>query len=326
MIICQTPFRISFFGGGTDWPEFFLEHGGAVLGTAIDKFIFHSATSFPSRLFDYSIRLAYRKVECAKSIDQIEHRPFREILRHFGIFRDIEINLAADLPSFSGVGSSSSFTVGLINTLAAFQGRFVSKHELAYTAIDLERQRLGEAVGCQDQVFAAFGGLNVVEFHRLDHIVVSRLIMSSSRIDELDASLLMFFTGVVRRADEVERDKIARIDQTMPHLKAMRRLVERGHTLLTGNEPLSRFGELLDEAWRLKKALSPRVSAAPIDRLYDLARRHGALGGKLLGAGGGGFMLLFVPPERQDELRRALADYPEVLFHVNAPGSHIIHS
>ncbi len=326
MIICQTPFRISFFGGGTDWPEFFLEHGGAVLGTAIDKFIFHSATSLRSALFDYAIRLAYRKVECVKSVDDIQHRPFREILRHFNIVRDIEITLAADLPSFSGVGSSSSFVVGLINTLVAFQGRFISRNDLACTAIRLERELLGEAVGCQDQVFAAFGGLNVVEFHRLDHIVVSRVIMSSSRLDELNASLLMFFTGMVRSAEDVERDKISRLSRTMPHLHKMLDLVERGHALLTGNEPLSRFGEMLDEAWQHKRALSPRVSTGSIDRLYDLAREHGALGGKLLGAGGGGFMLLFVPPERQERLRRALADYPEVPFEINAPGSHIISS
>jgi D-glycero-alpha-D-manno-heptose-7-phosphate kinase len=230
------------------------------------------------------------------------------------------------LPSFSGIGSSSSFVVGLVHALAAFQGRFLSKHDLAYTAIYLERERLGEAVGCQDQVFAAFGGLNVVEFHRADDIVVSRVIMSPSKMEELNASLLMFFTGMERCADEIERDKIGRIDDTRQHLHEILKMVDRGHALLTGNEPLDKIGELLHEAWCRKKALSPRVSSAPIDRLYDLAREHGALGGKLLGAGGGGFMLLFVPPERQQRLRRALADWPEVAFRINAPGSHIIHS
>lgn len=326
MIICQTPFRISFFGGGTDWPEFFLQHGGAVLGTAIDKYIFHTATRFPSQLFDYSIRLAYRKVECAKCVDDIEHRPFREILRQFSITRDVEINLAADLPSFSGMGSSSSFTVGLINTLSAFQGQFLSKHDLACAAIRMERETLREAVGCQDQVFAAFGGFNVIEFHRLDQFVVNRVVMSPQRQEELNASLMLFFTGVTRKADEIERDKIGRIAESRKQLLEMMGMVDRGHSILTSSRSLSAFGELLDEAWRRKQALSPQVSSAPIDRMYQLARENGALGGKLLGAGGGGFMLLFVPPERQVLLRQALADYAEVTFRINAPGSYIVHS
>lgn len=326
MIICQTPFRISLFGGGTDWPEFFRGGRGAVLGTAIDKYIYHSATPFPSRLFDYSIRLAYRKVECAKCVDEIEHRPFREILKYFGIERDIEINLAADLPSFAGMGSSSSFTVGLINTLASFNGQFISKHDLASLAIRLERDVLGEAVGCQDQVFAAFGGMNVIEFRGPASFEVSRVVMSQERAEELNASLLLFFTGVTRRADDLEREKIGCVEQNRSHLGAMLSLVERGHSILTGNQSLAVLGELLDEAWRHKRALGTGVSNSAVDRLYQLACEHGALGGKLLGAGGGGFMLLFVPPERREKLRRALTEHPEVGFKIDAPGSHIIHS
>lgn len=177
MIISQTPFRISFFGGGSDFPEFFEANGGgAVLGTAIDKYVYHSVTQFPSPLFDYAIRLSYSKLECVSSVDSIEHGPFREILKHFGIERDIEINLSADLPSFSGLGSSSSFTVGLLNALHAYEGKFISRQNLAHLAIYIEREVLKKSVGCQDQVFAAYGGLNLVEFNSMDNILVHRIL------------------------------------------------------------------------------------------------------------------------------------------------------
>lgn len=202
MIICQTPLRISFFGGGTDFPEFFTHHHGAVLGTGIDKYIYHSVSQFPSALFDYSIRLAYRKVECVKHVSEIEHIPFREVLTNLGVDRDVEINLAADLPAYSGLGSSSSFTVGLIHALMAHQGRFISQAELAYEAIRMERQVLKEHVGCQDQVLAAFGGLSLVQFHGEDNIVVSRLPINRGRLQELDDSLLLYFTGITRKAHE----------------------------------------------------------------------------------------------------------------------------
>ncbi len=326
MIICKTPFRISFFGGGTDWPEFFEEYGGAVLGSAIDSSIYHSVSHFHSGLFDYSVRLAYRKVECVQSVHDIEHRPFREILKAFGITKDIEINLAADLPNLSGLGSSSSFTVGLINALSSFQGKYLARHELAYRAIEMERQQLGEAVGCQDQVFAAFGGFNLVEFYRRDHIVVNRLVLRPDRLEELNRSLLLFFTGVTRKAHEIEKNKIARIAQTRPTLFKLRNQVDEGHNLLTGDRPISDFGELLHRAWLDKKQLSSGVTNAHIDQMYEHARENGSLGGKLLGAGGGGFLLLFVPPERQQRLRQAMGNYHEVPFRLNAPGSTVIHS
>jgi D-glycero-alpha-D-manno-heptose-7-phosphate kinase len=326
MIICQTPFRISFFGGGTDWPQFYRDHGGAVLGATIDQHIYHCTTLFHSRLFDYSIRLAYRKVECVRSLDEIEHRAFREILRHFNITRDIEISLASDLPAYTGLGTSSSFTVGLINVLNAFQGRFISKRDLARAAIELEHDHLGEAVGCQDQVFAAYGGFNLIEFAPSGDFVVHRVVLSPGRLEELDRSLMLFFTGLTRHAQEIEREKIARLPQNRGRLQAILRQVERGHALLTGGGPLGAFGALLDEAWQEKRQLGPGVSNPQIDRMYQRARDAGALGGKLLGAGGGGFLLLFVPPERQPALRAALADLGEVTFHLNATGSQIIHS
>jgi len=326
MIICQTPLRISFFGGGTDFPEFFEEHGGAVLASAIDKNIYHSVTRFPSPLFDYSIRLAYRKVECVTSIDEIEHAPFRETLRSFGIERDVEISLAADLPSLAGLGSSSSFTVGLIHALSAFQGRSLPRRELAQRAIQLERGVLRECVGCQDQVMAAYGGINLVEFHREDHFVVNRVPLRNERLQELDQSLLLLFTGTKRHADGVEKAKINRLDRNKARLSRMLKLVERAHTILVGNRPLSAFGELLHKTWLEKRALGPGVSNPAIDAMYERALAAGAIGGKLLGAGGGGFLLLYVPIERQKKFRGKMGDFFEVPFSLNAPGSTIVNT
>jgi D-glycero-alpha-D-manno-heptose-7-phosphate kinase len=325
MIICQTPFRISFFGGGTDWPEFYREHGGAVLGATIDQYFYHCTTRFPSRLFDYAIRLAYRRVECVRTLDEIEHRPFREILRHFGIDRDIEISLASDLPASTGLGASSSFTVGLINALTAFHGRQITAHDLAATAIAIERELLGEAVACQDQVFAAFGVLNVLEFARTGEFAVHPVNVTAARVEELERCLMLYFTGQTRQAQQIEREKMARLSQNRAWLIALLRQVERGHAILTGGGPLEALGPLFDEAWQAKRQLGPRVSNPEIDQLYDRARAAGALGGKLLGAGGGGFLLLFVPAERQPALRRALADRADVTVRFNSHGSRIIH-
>lgn len=327
MIISRTPLRISFFGGTTDFPEYYLKHGGAVLGTAIDKYIYHFVTRFPSKLFDYSIRLAYSKVERVKTLDEIEHAPFREILKMQGIGKDIEISLAADLPSFSGLGSSSSFTVGLLNALGAFQGNFTSQQDLAKNAIHVERNVLKEVVGCQDQVFAAYGGFNVIEFSKSAcEFNVQRLPLSAARMDQLGSSLLLFFTGITRKAQEVEKSKLSTIETGLEQFKSLRLLVDESYSILTGNNALSSFGELLDKTWQAKKRLSSQVSNEQIDKIYDLAKGAGALGGKLLGAGGGGFMLLYVPEENQSKVRSVLKDYYEIPFKMNAPGSSIIHS
>lgn len=326
MIICQTPLRISFFGGGTDFPEFFERHGGAVLAAAIDKSIYHSVTRFPSPLFDYSIRLAYRKVECVTSLDDIEHAPFREALRSFGIKRDVEISLAADLPSFAGLGSSSSFTVGLLHALSAFLGKSMPRAELAYRAIRMERHVLKESVGCQDQVMATYGGVNLVEFHREDHIVVNRIPLRRERLQELDDSLILLFTGITRKANGIERAKLDRLEQNVDALKRMLRLVEKAHGLLVGRASLTKIGELLHETWMEKRSLAPDVSNPKIDRMYERAREAGAIGGKLLGAGGGGFLLLFVPVERQPAFRKKMRGFFEVPFHIDAPGSTIVNT
>jgi D-glycero-alpha-D-manno-heptose-7-phosphate kinase len=325
MIIVRTPLRVSFFGGGTDFPDFFANHGGAVLGTAIDKYIYHTVFHLHSWLFDHKIRVAYRKVEHVGSLDEIEHRPFREILRYCGVVQDVEVNLSSDLPSFSGLGSSSSFTVGLIKGLSAFQGRHIGHDELARSAIHVERTVMQETVGLQDQVFAAYGGFNVIRFRGDDDFVVERVSLSASRMKELADSLLLVYTGLTRRAQEVERGKLSRMASIQSNLKTMLMHVDRAYDVLTGNGELSAFGRLLGETWIEKRQLDPSVSAPPIDRLYEAGIAAGALGGKLLGAGGGGFMLFFVPPERMARVRAALSGYYDVPIGIGAPGSTVVH-
>lgn len=326
MIIVKTPLRVSFFGGGTDFPEFFSQHGGAVLAAAIDKHIYHTVSRIPSWLFDHKIRFSYRKVEHARALEDIEHRPFREILRHCGVTQDVEVNLASDLPSMSGLGSSSSFTVGLIKGLEAFQGRHIGQEQLARSAIHVEREILGEAVGLQDQILAAYGGLNVIQFRGQSDFTVERIALDKARLQELGESLMLFFTGVTRRAEEVERAKLADLPRNVGHLSAMLTQVERAHRVLTGRGSLAEFGTLMDQTWLDKRSLHPLVSTQAIDELYARGREAGALGGKLLGAGGGGFFLFFAPPERKAAVRAALHRYHEVPFEINAPGSTVVHS
>jgi D-glycero-alpha-D-manno-heptose-7-phosphate kinase len=325
MVLAKTPLRVSFFGGGTDFPEFFQKHGGAVLGTAIDKYIYHTVIPFQSRLFEYSIRIAYSKVECVKSVDEIAHLPFRAVLKHLGIERDIEISITSDLPSFSGLGSSSSFVVGLLNSLLAQERRVLPGMELALEAIGIERDVLREVVGCQDQVFAAVGGLNLIEFAQAGNIVVHRIPISMARHAELESSLLLFYTGIRRAASKIEEKKINNLDAITDHLLEMRRLVDKAYTILTGNGSLARFGELLGENWKIKRSLAAEVSNGEIDSMYSKALEAGALGGKILGAGGGGFLLLFVPAESRETVRTALGEYHEIKFSIDAPGSHIVH-
>src|SRR5262249_51489765 len=238
MIITQTPLRISFLGGGTDYPEYFEKHGGAVLGSAIDKSAFFSISKFYSKMFDYSIRIAYRKVECVSSIEELEHAPFRECLRWAAVAQDIEISHATELPAFTGLGSSSSFVVGLLNTLYAFRRRLVPRLNLAYEAIDLERNVLKESVGCQDQTLAAVGGFNLIEFRGMGNFAVHRVPFTASRLEEFEEHLVVFFTGIKRKAEELAARQVRRVNQNVHHLKEMRRLVDCGYDLLASGGSL----------------------------------------------------------------------------------------
>jgi D-glycero-alpha-D-manno-heptose-7-phosphate kinase len=326
MIITKAPLRISFLGGGTDYPEYFLTEGGAVLATAIDKFAYITANHFHSELFDYNIRLAYRKVELVRSINDIEHTPFRETLRRCGVARDVELNYFADLPAFTGLGSSSSFTVALLQALHAYCGRFRSGLDLAYEAIYLERHVFGDKVGCQDQVLAAVGGLNMIEFRAEDDILVHRIALSPARLRELESYLMLFFTGIKRSAAKVAGEQIARVNDNRSALLLMRGMVDEGLAILTSGGPLSRFGELLHESWKLKRSLGKGVTCSTIDDMYTAAKESGALGGKLVGAGGGGFLLLFVPPDRQLSVTAALDRLPAVQIRTSASGCQVLGS
>ncbi|HVK18852.1 MAG TPA: hypothetical protein VM533_18115 [Fimbriiglobus sp.] len=325
MIITQTPLRISFLGGGTDYPEYFQTHGGAVLGTAVDKSSFFTMSHFYSKMFDYSVRLSYRRVECVTSVEEIEHAPFRECLRWCGVTGDVEVHHAAELPSMTGLGSSSSFVVGLLNTIYAYQRKLVPPLELAYQAIDLERRVLGESVGVQDQTFAAVGGFNLIEFKRMGHFVVHRIPLSGSRLAEFEASLICFFTGIKRRAEDLAKAQVQRVGNNLDRLARMRRMVDDGYAVLTGMSPLTEFGELLHRSWLMKRELDTGVSTDTINTYYDAAIEAGAVGGKLLGAGGGGFLLFFAPPETHPAIRARLSDLLEVSFRLDAPGSHVLH-
>lgn len=326
MIISKTPFRISFFGGGTDYPEYFTRHGGAVLGTAVDKCTYLAATRFYSRLFDYSIRLAYRQVECVADLEHIEHAPLRECLRWVGITKDIEVDCVAELPSSVGLGTSSSFVVGVLNALYAFQGRVVHPLDLAYQAIELEREVLHEAVGCQDQTFAAMGGFNLIEFRSTRDIVVHRVPLSPERKTEFEQHLLVVYTGIRRRASQVASRQVKKIESNLAQLKQMRSLVDDAYAILAGGGSLATFGRLLHEGWELKNSLDSSISNATINGIYRRGLDAGALGGKLLGAGGGGFVLFFVPPERRSAVLNALGPLETVSLQINAPGTQIVHA
>jgi D-glycero-alpha-D-manno-heptose-7-phosphate kinase len=326
MIISRAPVRISFFGGGTDYPEYFLKEGGAVLATAIDKFSYVTASPFLSHLFDYSIRISYRKVELARKTNELEHSVFRECLNICGLQKDIELHNVADLPAFTGLGSSSAFTVSLLHALHSFKGEFLKPRELAQEAIHVERQILHESVGCQDQVMAAYGGFNLVEFRTEKEISVHRVAVKPERLAEFEGHLLLVFTGITRKASDLVAHQLKRVEQNLPSLRTMREMVHRGHEILIGSGPLQGFGELLHEAWKAKRTLDAAISNSEIDSIYHQGLEAGAWGGKLLGAGGGGFMLFFAPPSSHGKLREVFRDRQILPVKINAPGSQIIFS
>jgi D-glycero-alpha-D-manno-heptose-7-phosphate kinase len=324
MIISRAPLRISFFGGGTDYPEYFLQNGGAVLATAIEKYSYITASPFQSRLFDYGLRVSYRKVELVRMVDEIEHNVYRECLRVCGLERDLELHNVADLPAFTGLGSSSTFTVSLLHALHSFKGEYKTPEQLAYEAIYVERHLLNDHVGCQDQVMAAFGGFNLIEFRAEDNILVHRVPLTPARLQEFERHLFIVFTGITRKAADVVVKQLARMDENRATLKHMRSMVDQGWDILTSDRALEEFGRLLNQAWQAKRSLDGGVSNREIDRLYELGLSAGALGGKLLGAGGGGFLLFFAPPEAHDQLQQAFSTYHNFCMNINARGSEII--
>ena len=324
MIISRTPFRISFFGGGTDYPAWFRERGGAVLATTIDKFCYISVRVLPP-FFAHRYRLVYSIVESVSEIAEIQHPAARAVLQWNGGDRGLEIHHDGDLPARSGLGSSSSFTVGLINALKGLDGRMVSKEELARDAIHIEQCVIREPVGSQDQISAAFGGFNRIEFAPDGAFDVQPMILAHERRHALQSHLMLFFSGVSRFSSEVAQTKIDNLKNRTSELVAMHQMVDEAIDILRSpSRPLEQFGRLLHEAWLLKRSLSERVSTPQIDDIYQLARGAGALGGKVLGAGGGGFVLFFVPPERQASVQHSLQDLIHVPFNFESAGSRIV--
>lgn len=325
MIITRTPLRISFFGGGTDLPDYYLKHGGEVLSTTIDKYLFITCRHMPP-FWDYKNRFVYgSRTELCSEIDEIDHPSIRETVRYMDLRYGIDLHYNTDIPARSGIGSSSSFTVGLLNALYGLQGKMVSKEELAKKAIHIEQECIKEAVGSQDQTAAAYGGLNHIIFKTNGEIEVQPLTITQERADTLNSHLCLVFTGFQRYAKNIEKGKIEKINQNLEKLERMKSYVGQAIEILNSKRNICEFGELLNDTWKEKKKLSEDVSDERVDILYDLGMKNGAIGGKLLGAGGGGFMLFFVPPGKREKLISALSNYVSVPFKFDNTGSQVIY-
>ena len=325
MIISRTPLRVSFFGGGTDYPAFYEEHGGAVLSTSINKYSYVVCRRLPP-FFDFNYRIRYAIQEERKTIAEIQHPSVRECLNFMNLDYGVEIHHNADLPAMSGLGSSSAFTVGLLNVLHALKGELTTKRQLALEAIHVEQDMIKENVGSQDQTTAAFGGFNLIEFGGRRKIWVRQITLEQSKMDLLQSHLMLFFTGFPRNASEIAGEQIRRTPENKKELRAMMEMAEEAIKILNGSQDrLADFGRLLHESWMIKRSLTPRITTSTIDEIYEGALKAGALGGKLLGAGGGGFMLLFVQPEIQQKIKEKLNKLLYVLFDFHDLGSQIVY-
>jgi len=322
MIISRTPFRISFFGGGSDYPTWSREHGGAVLTTAIDKYCYLTCRYLPP-FFEHRFRILYSKIEAVHSVDEIEHPAVRGALQKLAIKRGIEIHHDGDLPARSGMGSSSSFAVGILHALHALQGRMQSKRQLAIEAIKLEQEVLKETVGSQDQIAAAYGGFNTVRFLQDGTFSVQPVVLPEVRMADFKRHLMLFFTGISRTSSHVASTFVASLEDRADGINRLVEMVDEGVDILSRGR-IEDFGSLLDEAWGIKRSLSSAVTTSAVDEAYALARDAGALGGKLLGAGGGGFLLVFAPPERRRHLEKALSHFLHVPFDFEPSGSQIV--
>jgi D-glycero-alpha-D-manno-heptose-7-phosphate kinase len=324
MIISRTPFRISFFGGGTDYPAWYREHGGAVLATSIKKYCYISCRSLPP-FFDYKTRILYSKVEMVKSTSEIQHPSVRAALQFLKIDDGVEIHHDGDLPARTGLGSSSTFTVGLLHALYAFRGRMASKMQLARDAIHIEQEVLRETVGVQDQVITAHGGLHRIDFAPDDTFSLAPVILRKDRLAEFQNHCMLVFTGFTRTASEIAAEQVQKTPQHGSELRQMYQMVATATDILNGEADLADFGRLLHENWILKRSLSSRVSTSEIDSIYEAGRQAGAIGGKILGAGGGGFMLFFARPEDHPKIRARLEKFLQVPFRFETLGTQIIY-
>jgi D-glycero-alpha-D-manno-heptose-7-phosphate kinase len=325
MTISRTPLRISFFGGGTDFPAWYKQHGGAVLSAAIDKYCYVHCRKLPP-FFDYKHKVVFfSKQEAFNDISEIQHPAVREVYRFMDVKEGLVMQHDADLPSHSGLGSSSAFTVGLLNALYALRGTLITKKRLALEAIHVEQDMIKEAVGSQDQIASAFGGFNRINF-TANSIEVNPITIDNGKILKLQSHLALFFTGFSRFAAEIEKDKLSHLDQKSSELKAIQSMVESAIGILNGNDTsYDDFGRLLHESWLLKKNLSHLVSTPELESIYAKGLAAGALGGKILGAGGGGFFLFFIDPEKRQSLQKALSPLTYVPFQFDNLGSQVIY-
>lgn len=324
MIITRTPYRISFFGGGTDHPTWYEQNGGAVLSASINKFCYITCRFLPP-FFKHKHRIVYSEQENVNHIDEIDHPSVRESMRFLRIKQGLEIHHDGDLPAMSGLGSSSSFTVGLLHALYGLNGRITTKRQLALDAIHVEQNMIKENVGSQDQTIAAFGGLNKIEFGGTSKISLTPITVTTERLDEFENHLLLFFTDFSRKASEIEAQKLKKFKDRGNELRAMAAMVPEGVSILKSRGDLTDFGKLLHEGWKLKRSLASVVSTDKIDAIYEAGIGAGAVGGKLLGAGGGGFMVFFAPPEKHKKIKDKLKNLLHVPFKIEHLGSQIIY-
>jgi D-glycero-alpha-D-manno-heptose-7-phosphate kinase len=324
MIITRTPYRISFFGGGTDYPAWYQEYGGAVLATSINKYCYISCRLLPP-FFEHKHRIVYSIIESVSVIEEIKHPSVRAVLQWKNIEKGLEIHHDGDLPARSGLGSSSSFTVGLLQAMYALDGCMQSKNDLAKTAIHIEQNLIQENVGSQDQVSASFGGLNKIQFFQDDSFNVRPVIVVQSRKRELEEHLMLFFTGVTRIASDIAETQINNIKDRKSELFRMREMVDEAVSILENEkEPIDEFGKLLHENWKYKQSLSERITTPEINQIYDEALSAGAIGGKILGAGGGGFIMFFAKPENHELIKKRLSKLVYVPFEFEESGSQVV--
>lgn len=324
MVITSTPLRVSFFGGGTDYPVWFREHSGAVLSATINKCCYITCRRLPP-FFEHHSRISYSKVENVAKNGEIEHPSVRGCLQFLGITEGLEIHHIADLPARTGLGTSSAFTVGLLLGLYALQNKMRDRHALAVDAIHVEQDILCEAVGVQDQVSAAYGGFNRLDFAADGAIKVKRILTEPKRLEELNRNLVLYFTGFTRTASEIAQEQIRMTPSRKRELEAMLQLVDEAEAIVANpRRSLDEFGRLLHEGWQIKRSLTEKITSPEIDEIYEVGLSAGALGGKLLGAGGGGFMLFFVPPDRQAALRSRLKKLLCVPFNFSTKGSQVV--
>ena len=323
MIITRTPFRMSFFGGGTDFPDFYKQHGGSVISTTFDKYCYLTVRHLP-RFFEYTSQIVYSRTESVKNVDDIEHPAVREAMKYLDM-HELRISYDADLPARSGLGTSSSFAVGLLNAFYALKGKYADKRKLADDAIYLERELCKESGGVQDQIAASFGGLNRIVFNA-DGYEVEPIIISPERKEALNDNLMLFFTGFSRFSSDIQKGTESVIKDKSKELLEMLSLVDTAQGILTSKEKdLNEFGRLLDYTWMLKRGIESKISTNEIDVLYKQAMDAGAVGGKLLGAGGGGFLLFYVEKDKQEHVKKAMNKLLHVPFEFESGGTKVIY-